>query len=189
MKILLVLAIFIILLLSITVLRLLHKNHKLAGQIENDAEVKRWHTLAFTDSLTGLYNRAAYSNHILEIDALDATDGFAIMVFDIDDFKRINDTKGHLAGDEALKLVAKVLVQVFSLPRHRVYRIGGDEFAVIAKDTTENEIINSLMTLKTALEKDGDIRLSKGYSIIKKNVKSAFKDADEMLYADKASKK
>lgn len=173
----------------IVILRLLYKNHQLVKRIEIFDDVKLWHTLAFTDNLTGLYNRTAYSRHVTEIEKLDTTKGFAIMLFDIDNFKEINDKRGHLEGDAALKSVAKTLTSVFSSSEYSVYRIGGDEFAVISENTTEKRLIESMIKLENAMKKRGNLRLSKGYSIIQGSVKAAFKNADEMLYADKASKK
>ena len=189
MRILLAFALFIILLLLGIVLELLYKNRSLNEQIQSIEDINLWHRLAFTDNLTGIYNRTAYSKHISEIEKLNTTDGFGIMLFDIDNFKAINDTRGHLAGDTVLQYVAGILLKVFSSPKYSVYRIGGDEFAVIAKNTTEKQIVAGLINLKNVLEKDSDIRLSKGYSIIQGSVKDAFADADKMLYADKAAKK
>ena len=58
-------------------------------------------------------------------------DGLGIMLFDVDDFKIINDTKGHLAGDLVLKQVAKNISEVFCGQKYRVFRIGGDEFVLL----------------------------------------------------------
>ncbi len=189
MKTFLVLAIFIIFLQFFAMLILLYRNYKLTLRIRTFNDVKLWHTLAFKDDLTGIYNRTAYSRHISEIEKMNTTRGFAIMLFDIDNFKEINDTRGHLAGDEALKSISKALTSVFSSSEYSVYRIGGDEFAVIAENTTEGRIIDRLLKLESVLKKSGLLRLSKGYSMIAGSVKAAFKNADEMLYADKASKK
>ena len=101
----------------------------------------------------------------------------------------INDTKGHLAGDEVLKKVAKILLDIFPEPKYRVFRIGGDEFSVLSDNVSENEIINRLLALQKCLAANGNIGLSKGYSIFEDNPDEAFKCADEMLYADKLSKK
>lgn len=189
MKTFLVLAIFIIFLQFFAMLILLYRNYKLTLRIRTFNDVKLWHTLAFKDDLTGIYNRTAYGRHISEIEKMNTTRGFAIMLFDIDNFKKINDTRGHLAGDEALKSISKALTSVFSSSEYSVYRIGGDEFAVIAENTTEGRIIDRLLKLESVLKKSGLLRLSKGYSMIAGSVKAAFKNADEMLYADKASKK
>ena len=113
-----------------------------------------------------------------------------IIFFDIDDFKRINDEQGHLEGDRVLRFVAKTLLAVFPPVRYRVFRIGGDEFAVISEKTKESELIEALIKLRDIFEAKSDICVSKGYSIILDgDLKNAFKIADEMLYADKASRK
>ncbi len=190
MKALLVLAIIIILLLLTVIFRLIHKNHKLSINIdekEEDDEVLR--ALAFTDALTGVYNRTAYNKHVSEISKSDIAEGVGITLFDVDDFKVINDSKGHLAGDATLKLVAKALRTVFLGPRNYIYRIGGDEFAVISKNTSEDRLIESLICVRRILEKQSDIRVSGGYSMIKESINSSFRYADEMLYADKFSRK
>ena len=112
-----------------------------------------------------------------------------IILFDVDDFKIINDTKGHLAGDLVLKNVAKLLLEIFSSCQYRVFRIGGDEFLVLAENVSEDEIIEHLTLVKRRFEMNGGINLSKGYSLIKDTPEKAFRYADEMLYADKLSKK
>lgn len=186
MKILLSFVVFMLLFLTGISVFLVIKNHKLLRQIQ---DFDLWHTLAFTDDLTGVYNRTAYSKHVREIEKVKERENLGIMLFDIDNFKAINDTQGHLAGDMVLKAVSQILVSVFPSPQYRVYRIGGDEFAVLGTGITEMEIIDQLIQLKEVLEKDGGIRLSKGYAVIEESVKEAFENADEMLYADKGSKK
>lgn len=188
MKALLVLTTVLIIFLLIIVLSLLLKIEKLNIKLKNDEQDSVWHTLALTDGLTGIYNRTAYNSHIAEFVKSNKTEGLGIVLFDIDDFKKINDTRGHLAGDEVLKMVAKTISFVFSSSRCNVYRIGGDEFAVLIRETTENEIIQLLITLRTISEKEG-VKLSNGYSVIQDNADIAFENADEMLYADKTSRK
>ncbi len=188
MKLLLVLAIFIILLLLTFVLKLFVKNRQLAKKLKGIDRAEKWHELAYTDTLTGLYNRNAYNKHIASIEYKNSEDISIITLFDIDDFKKINDEKGHLEGDSVLKYVARTLLSLFRPPQYKVYRLGGDEFALISKNVSEEELIEDLVKLNDILAKDGNIRLSKGYCVINKNVKSAFKEADEMLYADKLAK-
>ncbi|WP_454619946.1 diguanylate cyclase [Bradyrhizobium cenepequi] len=96
--------------------------------------------LAQHDALTGLWNRAGF------VDALDTklklsagNDGsFAVLFFDLDNFKPINDTFGHAAGDKVLKLVADRLRR--ALPDSAVIaRMGGDEFVVLANNVTAEQ--------------------------------------------------
>ncbi len=169
----------------------LYKNAKVHKNNANFSEIKKWYHIAMTDDLTKLHNRAAYTRHIERIKekGIKHSSPLGIILFDIDDFKNINDSKGHIAGDEALQTVAKMLMKVFSGKNCDVYRIGGDEFAVVAEKTAEDEIINMMLELRHK-EANSDIRLSKGYSLIteKKSFKEAFAEADEMLYADKLAK-
>ncbi len=99
------------------------------------AEVARRDDLthrALTDSLTGLTNRPAFIQAVNRaLDTVDADEsGFGLMMFDLDEFKLVNDELGHPAGDAALKAVG---VQVKKVLRDRdtVARLGGDEFGVL----------------------------------------------------------
>lgn len=180
----------IIIIISITIiLKLLTKIRILTEENKYADEANKWHKLAITDALTGVYNRNAYNLYIDENIKANPEDSVWIILFDVDNFKMINDTKGHLAGDAMLRTVAKNLLEVFSGHQYRVFRIGGDEFAVITRGLSENEIIELLIVLNKRLVIKGDIRLSKGYSRIEENPQEAFKYADEMMYADKMSKK
>ena len=151
-------------------------------------EANMWHKLAVTDDLTGIYNRNAYNLYIEEYKSNTKIESRWILLFDVDDFKLINDTKGHLAGDLVLKNVAKLLLEIFSSCQYKVFRIGGDEFLVLAENVSETEIIENLILVKKHFGTNGEINLSKGYSEIKDSTEKAFKYADEMLYADKLSK-
>jgi diguanylate cyclase (GGDEF)-like protein len=97
-----------------------------------DAQHRELREAAFTDPLTGAWNRR-YFNRFMEA-ALDqarrARRPLTLMVFDIDDFKKYNDTYGHAAGDEILTETVRLLTSVIR-PSDRVCRVGGDEFAVI----------------------------------------------------------
>ena len=152
-------------------------------------EADMWHKLAITDDLTGVYNRNAYNLYIDE-KKKDSKEGLrGIILLDVDDFKLINDTKGHLVGDAVLKNVAQIVSEVFSEPKYKVFRIGGDEFLVLTEGVSEKKIIERLIALKKRFNSEGNISLSKGYSTFKDNPEVAFKYADEMLYADKLSRK
>ena len=114
-------------------------------------------------------------------------------IFDIDNFKLLNDTKGHLYGDETLISAANRLCEIFKGNNHTVYRIGGDEFLVISKNISEDDLINLLLKLKNVEQINLDFRFSKGYSLVVgnnlENFNTAFDNADKMLYVDKNSKK
>lgn len=165
---------------------------KLKELKEKNNELEKWRKIALVDDLTGIANRAAYSEQIQEIKKTKSSGAnLAIILFDIDNFKQINDTEGHLEGDRILKACAKMLTEIFANYECCVYRIGGDEFAVIFEDIHEDSIIDALLKIKEHEEKHQDFRLSKGYSLAqgRKDFNKMFSLADEMLYADKNSKK
>ena len=164
---------------------------KLGVQKQRISELTKWHKIALTDALTQIPNRAAYSNHIQVIkENINENISASIVLFDIDSFKKINDTHGHLAGDKVLQRCAYMLCKVFTKPESVVYRIGGDEFAVISQNLSEKNIIDKLLEVRKYENSGLGFTLSKGYSFSngKKDFLKMFDRADEMLYADKFSK-
>jgi diguanylate cyclase (GGDEF)-like protein/PAS domain S-box-containing protein len=89
---------------------------------------------ALHDTLTGLSNRALFNDRLEQAHAKIARDGgqFAVLLLDLDDFKGVNDSLGHLAGDQLLKLVARRLEKV-TRATDTLCRFGGDEFLYLAE--------------------------------------------------------
>ncbi len=108
---------------------------------------------AITDALTGLYNRRyalSYLQNLADRDPQDAQD-FALMVLDIDHFKRINDTWGHSNGDKVLASVAKTLqghIRAVDL----LARIGGEEFLIAMPETSEVEARQAAERLRDIIQ-------------------------------------
>lgn len=97
--------------------------------------------MAYSDVLTGFYNRNSFISDIKEIDrSLDGHKGRAVLVFDLNCLKYINDTMGHTMGDNALKEAAGYIRQSFG-SIGKCYRIGGDEYTVVSdKAISEQEL-------------------------------------------------
>ena len=95
---------------------------------------------AFHDELTGLNNRAVFRKELSRAAARSRRSGktFAVMMIDLDDFKNVNDSLGHPAGDELLRVVADRLVECMREGDTPV-RLGGDEFAVILESARSGE--------------------------------------------------
>lgn len=85
------------------------------------------------DELTGLYNRRAFAEQLESLhEARSADDGSYLMFLDLDQFKVVNDTSGHAAGDELLRKLAELITQQVR-PDDIVARLGGDEFGVVLR--------------------------------------------------------
>jgi diguanylate cyclase (GGDEF)-like protein len=108
-----------------------------AGAIKNAHYFEQAQQLAYRDGLTGIYNRRYFEMQIAsEIERASRYDGrLAIIMIDIDNFKRLNDEFGHLLGDEVLRQVSTVFGQQLRKV-DVVCRYGGEEFAILVPQTS-----------------------------------------------------
>lgn len=126
-------------------------------QMEQETEKVKVHMeeerhRARTDPLTGLPNRAAYDEHIAhELERWNRyQQGFSIAVADLDHFKNINDSYGHLAGDKVLRLVGKILHKQ-SRNSDMLSRYGGEEFVIIMPGTEVTAAVQAMEKLRKAI--------------------------------------
>ena len=163
-------------------------------------EMERLEHLALHDALTGLANRSKFS---MELEKLVQRSGyqrteFAIIYLDLDGFKTVNDTYGHDAGDEVLKIVANRLT---SVTRHSdvIARLAGDEFVILINPANQmivTRISNQLLeSICMPIEHKGEtlkVGVSIGVKLVGVNEKDAtkvLKSADTAMYqAKKAGK-
>ncbi len=127
--------------------RIKEENEKFRKKIEEEnKKVKKLQkkleiveTEANTDYLTGLYNRRAFMNILNNLfkDFKEFNNKFSLILLDIDNFKKINDTYGHDVGDKVIKDVGEVLKK-YLRPEDIPARIGGEEFAVLLVNSDEN---------------------------------------------------
>ena len=105
---------------------------------DTEAELRK---LASSDTLTGLPNRALFQANQARL--VKKNINHALLVFDLDNFKKINDSMGHQVGDNIL---CQVTMRMLALSRKKdtVYRLGGDEFSIIIEDTNDIHTITSL---------------------------------------------
>lgn len=103
-----------------------------ASELQAHSETLR--VLAATDTLTGISNRSAFDKRVAEVQQTDE-EAWLVML-DLNRFKEVNDTLGHVVGDELLKQIASALSQNVN-DDELVARVGGDEFAIIAPLASE----------------------------------------------------
>jgi GGDEF domain-containing protein len=112
----------------------------LAGAI-----VETSYLLAYHDELTTLPSRRAFHEALLRLEP-----PYSIAMLDIDHFKRCNDTYGHDAGDQVLRLIASRLSRVTG--GGQAYRCGGEEFAILFPDKTTTDVLDHLEKLRADIE-------------------------------------
>ncbi len=151
---------------------------------------------ALTDHLTGLPNRRAYEQHVKAEGYRFVRYGthFSIVVIDIDHFKQLNDTLGHLVGDRALVLVSKVLAKQLR-QSDMMARYGGEEFVAVLANTELKQAKAVAEKLRAVIEKAPfkysgklvDIRVSLGVTQMADGdtIDSLFERADKALYRAK----
>jgi diguanylate cyclase (GGDEF)-like protein/PAS domain S-box-containing protein len=107
---------------------------------------------AATDALTGLRNHRAFHERIAqEIPAAEAAEEpISLIMLDVDNFKRVNDQLGHLAGDRILRGLARAVRKV--VPADTAYRYGGDEFAILLRGVEAEDAAAIAEKLRAALE-------------------------------------
>ncbi len=152
--------------------------------------------LSKTDSMTGLYNRETLSADLSQrIEQVDLCgDDFGIVLFDIDDFKAINDTYGHLMGDKVLlEIVHMVQEQLaFDCP---MYRWGGEEFIIIFPDCSHYNCVELSDKLCRGIDnlKLNEVRVTCSFGIAcyqsGDTIQAMLARADSNLYAAKSSGK
>jgi len=145
-------------LLEIIAGRMRHDNMALIASQNKKMQIEHQ---AYVDALTGIYNRHWMGNafpralHRCVLNKLP----FAVMVADIDHFKRVNDTYGHLVGDIALKTVARCMAENLR-PHDLLVRYGGEEFAVFLPDADLDEARIIATRLRVVIA-DTEIRCEK----------------------------
>lgn len=155
--------------------------------------------LSFKDGLTGVANRRMFNMTLDREWAAARRDArpLSVILLDIDYFKQYNDHFGHLAGDECLKQVARILLETVSRPRDLVARYGGEEFVLVLPETdaaaahaVAERVRQAIVDAQIPLARQGDfLTVSQGVGSIvpdEPNDVSAFiHDIDRRLYRAK----
>ena len=158
-------------------------------------ERKALNALAMKDGLTGVKNKLSQEEKVSELNnqIKEGIARFAVVMCDVDDLKYINDTFGHIRGDQVIRGSCLVLCNVFS--RSPVYRIGGDEFVAIleGQDYDDREALFAKIVKLRKTDESGKFTFSVGMATYKQGVDTSFASvyerADEAMYEMKHTSK
>ena len=178
------------------ILELRQKNDSLQAEIAN---LRQFREMAFEDGLSGLMNRRAFDKDLArEMSRADRhqNQSFSLVVIDLNDFKQINDERGHHAGDEVIKWVGTFLQSQVRL-QDVVYRLGGDEFAILMPDTLSKgarTVMNRIMEVLHLcnMARPFPVRMSLGaatYKIDGTDAGTLLDVADKRMYQSKKLQK
>jgi len=121
--------------------------------LQNALDAKRAQELAKKDDLTGLYNDRWFNVRLSETLAEARTNNkeLVVMFMDLDSFKEINDTHGHLAGSQVLREVGFILKRIVTRGNATIARYGGDEFVMILPETNLDEGVTICEQIREAI--------------------------------------
>jgi two-component system, cell cycle response regulator len=146
--------------------------------------------LSITDSLTGLYNQRHFYSRLKDevLRSQRQRHRLALILMDLDHFKEYNDTKGHLAGDEMLRMVGRIVGRCVRVGVDSGYRYGGDEFAVILIDSDISVAQDIGRRIGEALSENGNVNASIGCAVFAEGMSAEdlVAAADKELYEMKS---
>ncbi len=174
--------------IAFPVSRAIGKAHLALSRAKADVDV-----LSRTDELTGLLNRRA----LMEMAETLAPETMVLVIADIDRFKRVNDTYGHMAGDAVIRMVSRIATTELG-DLGALGRVGGEEFALLASDVSPSLLVLRLENLRTRIAltpviAEGGaavhVTISAGVAIrgAGRDFDALYADADRALYDAKTS--
>ncbi len=163
------------------------------------SELTKTREMATMDSLTGLLNRRAFDNELSELVKHSIGSAHCLLILDLDHFKKVNDTFGHVVGDKVIRYAAGILKK-YVADHHFAARYGGEEMAVIMPDTELTHAMEIAEMVKESMAKGqlkqkqngvsiGKITVSIGVTALKidDDIESFIARADNALYTAKES--
>ena len=164
---------------------------------QKDRELNSTRQLAYTDSLTGVKSSHAYIDMEKEMDQRISHGDlkeFGVIVFDLNDLKRTNDTHGHEAGDQLIRTACRMICMCFK--HSPVYRIGGDEFAAVLEGEDyqqRSSLLNGFEHAVDMNQRAGKVVVASGLATFRpgkdNSYRKVFERADHRMYDRKKALK
>ena len=157
----------------------------LTSEIVNYLLVNKLDRISKIDPLTGISNRRAMIERMQSLTVSGRTVPFGVVNIDLNGLKTVNDVQGHEAGDRLLVQAGEILRKVFY--DEDLFRTGGDEFVIITDDISRETFENKVERLRKDVHKNSEVSFAIGafWTDGSVDVTTAFRNADEMMYADK----
>ncbi len=159
----------------------------LASEISSYQMFDKFRILSTVDLLTGVLNRNEMNNRLMQLN-LDRRPGrknLGIIFSDLNGLKTMNDNHGHSAGDKLIKDAANILKDIF--PNQEIYRAGGDEFMVLLRNTTMEQLEDYAKKMKEKAAQTDNVSFAIGLCLEEDSLRiyEAMKQADVNMYEDK----
>ena len=159
------------------------------GKNEFAHAIESYNKKVYVDVLTGAYNRRYFEEQIAHLDKINA-----VVMVDIDNFKTVNDTYGHQAGDRVLTDITRCMLNCVR-DTDAVIRYGGDEFLLVFRNIPLNILADRLESIRASIAgidfsefMDMNVTVSVGAAFDKGSTEKMIKEADAALYRAKSSK-
>ena len=152
------------------------------NSVERKERQQLLETLSYRDMLTGLYNRNKY------IQVLEANEGkilhdVGVAYMDLNGLKKMNDEKGHEAGDELIRAAADALTDVFP---GQTFRVGGDEFVIAQEGISENAFTEKIDQLRENMKRrEVSVSVGHQWAAEERDIEEMLKRADHRMYEEK----
>lgn len=159
-----------------------------------EARENLYKELAFKDMMTGLANRSAFEKRMEELRRENPEKKGIVLIADVNNLKYINDTYGHIRGDDAIKSIGYAVKNCFR-ENCSCFRIGGDEFCIIATGVNKNNFEESCRKFEQqineiAKEKEYLLSVAFAFAVMENgDIDDCFKRADQQMYKIKARMK
>ena len=172
---------------------------KMINAVKLGVESKFVSQLAYRDGLTGVGNRTAFQERLDELEKeKKQIPGIAIIMFDVNDLKLINDNEGHQKGDQLLVCSAEIIRTAAESVKGICYRIGGDEFAcIVSGEDVSSRCENAVICFKKAMDDYNSVKgqpfrisIASGYAVYDKlqeneMLMDVYQQADDRMYENK----
>lgn len=180
---------YLVVLLIACVISYHRKNDSIIAAYEAEVRAEDYYIKSSEDQLTGLMNRFALDSITIKNEKT-----FCVAMTDIDYFKTINDSYGHIKGDEVIKMAASKLLELFR--KKDCFRYGGDEFLILTTKLSEDAFRQRMKEWEKKVEEakvegiDRTIEISYGIAVgvinSNEDLMALINEADSKLYATKS---